>query len=113
MIRELLLLEALDLAERRILGHDPVYAPERMYGGLGRVLRIAYAPAVAWMKRRTGLPALVFGPLLAAVELVAMPLAGATPKVRKWRKGEVPLLFAHATAFALLGALGDTLNGTP
>jgi hypothetical protein len=33
---------------------------------------------------------------------VAMPRVGATPPVRKWRRGEVPMLFAHATTFAVL-----------
>lgn len=102
MIRELALLSALDFAERRVLGRRPVYDPQRMFGDVaGPLVRLAYAPSIAWLKRKTKLPALVFGPLVALFELVAMPLVGATPPVRKWRRGEVPLLFAHATAFAL------------
>jgi hypothetical protein len=107
VIRELLALQAADLLERRLLRHKPVYATsrmgERLFGNAlaGEALRFVYAPLMAFLKRRTKLPALVFGPLVAAFELVAMPLVGATPPVRKWRKGEVPLLFAHATAFAL------------
>lgn len=41
----------------------------------------------------------------AAGELLALPWTGATPGVRRWRRGEVPLLFAHATAFSLVAAL--------
>jgi hypothetical protein len=76
---------------------------KRLFGSerAGRAMRWAYGPTMAWLQTRLGIPALVFGPLVAAGELVAMPRAGATPPPRKWRKREVPLLFAHATAFAL------------
>jgi hypothetical protein len=107
VIGELVLLGALDRAERAVLGRRPVYDPallgERLFGSAraGSALRVVYAPAVAAMKRKLKLPALVFGPLLALVELLAMPLTGATPPLRKWRTDEIALLFAHATAFAL------------
>ena len=107
MIRELVALGVMDVVERRFLRRKPTYATsrmgERLFGSAlaGDAMRLVYAPAMAWLKRRTKLPALVFGPLVAAFELVAMPLVGATPPVRKWRRGEVPWLFVHATAFAL------------
>jgi len=102
-----LLLSAADAAERAVLGRRPAYDVERigrrLFGSAraGRVLRWIYGPAVAFAQRRLRLPPLVFGPLVALAELLAMPMAGATPPVRKWRRGEVPMLFAHATAFAL------------
>ncbi|MCA1825525.1 MAG: hypothetical protein ABR567_05305 [Myxococcales bacterium] len=108
MIGELLLLEALDRLERRVLGGKPVYDPARLGQRLfdspraGRALRLVYAPALAAAKRRLKAPALLFGPLVALAELLAMPLTGATPPLRKWRPREIALLFAHATAFALL-----------
>jgi hypothetical protein len=43
----------------------------------------------------------LLGPAIAPGELWAMPRAGAAPPPRKWKRGEVPLLFAHVTAFAL------------
>jgi len=101
------LLRVLDAVERRVLGHRPAYDVNRMGKRLfgaeraGRVLRWAYGPAMAFIQTRLRIPALLFGPLVAAGELVTMPRVGATPPPRKWRKREVPLLFAHATAFAL------------
>ena len=114
MIRGLLatlLLEGADVVERRWLGHRPAYDTRRMGKRLfgseraGEALRWIYGPALAAVQRWTRLPARLFGPLVAAGELVALPLTGATPPVRKWKRGEVPLLFAHATAFALTAAL--------
>jgi hypothetical protein len=111
MIRKALLatalLVAVDALERRILGHRPAYdvnrIGRRLFGspGKGWALRCAYGPAMAFLQTRLRLPALMFGPLLAAAELYAMPRLGATPSPSKWPKGEVPLLFAHSTAFAL------------
>jgi hypothetical protein len=111
MIRKALLatalLAALDAVERRLLGHRPAYDVDRMgrrlFGSAraGRALRWAYGPAMAFIQTRLRVPPLLFGPLVAAGELYAMPRAGATPPPRKWRQGEIPLLFAHSTAFAL------------
>ncbi len=111
MIRKALLatalLAAFDALERNLLGHRPAYDVNRMgrrlFGSArkGWALRCAYAPAMAFAQRRLGIPALLFGPLVAAAELYTMPRVGATPPPRKWRDGEVPLLFAHSTAFAL------------
>ena len=111
MIRKALLATALlavfDALELRLLGHPPAYDVNRMgrrlFGspGKGWALRWSYGPAMALVQTRLRLPALVFGPLVAAAELYAMPRLGATPRPRKWARGEVPLLFAHSTAFAL------------
>ena len=102
-----LLLEAADSIERTWLGHRPVYDTGRMgkrlFGSAraGEALRWIYGPSLALLQRKLRIHPLLFGPLVAAAELIALPLTGATPPVRKWSKGEVPLLFAHATAFAL------------
>jgi hypothetical protein len=111
MIRKALLatalLAALDAMERRLLGHRPAYdvhrIGRRLFGSTraGWALRCAYGPTIAFIQTRFRLRPLLFGPLVAAGELYAMPRTGATPPPRKWRKGEVPLLFAHSTAFAL------------
>lgn len=101
-----LALEGVDLLERRLLGHKPVYDTgkmgERLFGNarVGELMRWVYGPSLGFVQRRLRLPPLLFGPLVAVAELIAMPLAGATPPVRKWPRWEVPLLFAHATAFA-------------
>lgn len=105
-----LALEGADRLERRLLGRRPVYDArrmgERLFGNAaaGVALRFVYGPALSFVQRKLRVPALLFGPLVAMGELLAMPLSGATPKVRKWGKGEVPLLFAHATLFALASA---------
>jgi hypothetical protein len=111
MIRKALLatalLAAFDALERRLLGHRPAYDVDRigrrLFGNArkGWALRCAYGPAMAFAQTGLRIPPLIFGPLLAAAELYAMPRLGATPPARKWRQGEVPLLFAHSTAFAL------------
>ena len=111
MIRTALLatlaLPAFDAVERKVLGHRPAYDVEKMGKRLfgnpraGRALRWLYGPAMAFAQKKLRAPPLLFGPLIALGELVAMPRVGATPPPRKWRRGDVPLLFAHATAFAL------------
>ncbi|HET7787248.1 MAG TPA: hypothetical protein VFL36_14855 [Myxococcales bacterium] len=111
MIRKALLatalLAGLDAVERRLLGHRPAYdvgrIGRRLFGSAraGWALRCAYGPAVAFIQTRLRLSPLLFGPLVAAGELYAMPRAGATPPPGRWRTGDVPLLFAHSTAFAL------------
>ncbi|HUJ28774.1 MAG TPA: hypothetical protein VLW85_22290 [Myxococcales bacterium] len=88
----------LGFGERALLGHRPVYDVDRM--GL-RPLRWIYGPALALIQRKLRAPWLLFGPAVAAFELYALPRLGLTPKPRRWPKGEVPLLFAHATLFAL------------
>jgi hypothetical protein len=98
---------AFDALERKALGHRPAYDVDRMgkrlFGSAraGRTLRWLYGPALAVAQKKLRLPPLLFGPAVALGELVAMPRVGATPPPRKWGRGEVPLLFAHATAFAL------------
>ena len=90
MIRKALLatalLAAFDALERNLLGHRPAYDVNRMgrrlFGSArkGWALRCAYAPAMAFAQRRLGIPALLFGPLVAAAELYTMPRVGATPR---------------------------------
>jgi hypothetical protein len=102
-----LALRGFDALERRVLGHAPAYDVDKMgkrlFGSAqaGRALRWVYGPALATVQKKLRIPALLFGPAVALGELFAMPRVGATPPPRKWRKGEVPLLFAHATAFAI------------
>jgi len=101
-------LRGVDAVERSLLGHRPAYdvnaMGKRLFGSAraGRALRWMYGPTLAIVQKKLRLPPLLFGPAIALGELLAMPRVGATPPIRKWRRGEVPLLFAHATAFALL-----------
>lgn len=102
-----LALRGFDALERRMLGHRPAYDVDamgmRLFGSAraGRALRWIYGPTLAAIQKRLRLPPLLFGPAIALGELLAMPRLGATAPPRKWKRGEVPLLFAHATAFAL------------
>jgi hypothetical protein len=102
-----LALHGADALERRLLGRRSVWdvraMGKRLFGspGAGIALRWIYGPSLALLQRRWRIPPLVFGPSIAAAELVAMPLLGATPPLRRWRRPEIPLLFVHATAFAL------------
>ena len=102
-----LALSVADALERKWLGHRPAYDVDRMgkrlFGSAraGRAVRWVYGPALAVVQKKLRLPPLLLGPAIALGELLAMPRVGATPPVRKWRRGEVPLLFAHATAFAV------------
>jgi hypothetical protein len=97
-----------DAIERRILGRRPAYDVDEMgrrllgSAGAGRALRWIYGPALAVAQQKLRLPPLLFGPAIALGELFAMPRSGATPPVREWRRGDVGLLFAHATAFSLI-----------
>ena len=110
MIRTALLatfaLRGFDVLERKLLGHRPAYDVDRigkrLFGSAraGRALRWVYGPALALAQKKLKVPPLLFGPAIALGELIAMPRVRATPPPRKWRRGEVPLLFAHATAFA-------------
>lgn len=114
MIRAALLatlaLPVLDAIDRCLLGHAPPYdvakMGKRLFGSAraGTVLRLFYGPAIAIAQRKLRIRPLLFGPLVAAGELLAMPRVGATPPPRRWRRGEVPMLFAHATAFSLIAS---------
>src|SRR5689334_21514212 len=102
-----LALRGFDALEEKMLGHRPAYDVERMgkrlFGNArsGSALRWVYGPALAVAQKKLRLSPLLFGPAIALAELFAMPRVGATPPPRKWKRGEVPLLFAHSTAFAL------------
>ena len=104
-------LHGLDWLERRLLGHAPAYDVSRMgrrlFGSAraGKALRWVYGPTMALAQRKLRIPPLLFGPMVAAGELLALPWTGATPEVRRWPRGEAPLFFAHATAFSLLAGL--------
>jgi hypothetical protein len=99
--------ELLNRLERALLKRRPVFDPgkiaRRLLGdeSLAPLLRWGYATALARVQRRFRVHPLVFGPAVALCELLLMPAVGATPKVKRWPRGEVPLLFAHATSFAL------------
>jgi hypothetical protein len=102
-----LLLHGADAIERKVLGRRPEYDVERMgrrlFGSAraGTALRWIYGPVLAVVQKKLDLPPLLFGPAIALAELFAMPRVDATPAVRRWRRGEVALLFAHATAFSI------------
>lgn len=106
-----LLLRGADSIERKWLGHRPPFHTaklgQRLFGSAraGEAMRWVYGPSLALLQGWLGVPALVFGPAVACLELVALPLSGATPQLRRWKRGEIPLLFAHATAFAALVGL--------
>ena len=93
MIRKALLatlvLEASDRLERKLLGRPPVFDVDKNHL---RAVRYLYTPALTWLQRKLRAPWFLFGPAVALLELAAMP---------KWRKRDVPLLFAHSTLFAL------------
>jgi hypothetical protein len=101
-------LRGADALEQRVLGRRPAYdvnaMGRRLFGSAraGRALRWIYGPTLAIVQKKLRIPAWIMGPTIALAELVAMPAVGATPPVRKWPRGEVPMLFAHATTFALL-----------
>jgi hypothetical protein len=108
-----LALHGADALERKLLGRKPAYDAgamgKRLFGSAraGIALRWIYGPALAALQGKLRLPPLIFGPAVALAELLAFPPLGATPPIRRWRREEVPLLFAHATAFALtVHALG-------
>ena len=113
-------------------GPGPVYAPERLAGRLaeryagrrlrhsqqrrlGMVLRWIYGPS--WgavfgeLQGLTGMPFALAGLTLGAgvfvFELLALPLSGATPGLRRWGKSDIvgdagqTLVFGLATASAM------------
>jgi hypothetical protein len=108
-----LALHGADALERRLLGRRPAWDVRamgiRLFGrpGVGIVLRWIYGPSLGMVQTRWRIPPLLYGPLIAAAELVAMPRVGATPPLRRWQRPEIPLLFVHATAFALAVAAAD------
>jgi hypothetical protein len=104
-------LRAFESFEHRVLGREPVYSPrkiaKRMLGttSVAPLLRWTYGPAAGALLVLTGAPPLLFALGLAAFELWAMPRAGATPRPSRWKRGELPFLFAHTAAFSLAAAL--------
>ena len=78
-----------EVLERKLLGHRPAYdvgaMGRRLFGSrrAGVVLRWMYGPTLAIVQKKLRLPPLLFGPVIALCELVAMPRVGATPLVRK------------------------------
>ena len=82
-------LQGADALERKLLGHRPAYdvgaMGRRLFGSrrAGVVLRWMYGPTLAIVQKKLRLPPLLFGPVIALCELVAMPRVGATPLVRK------------------------------
>jgi hypothetical protein len=77
---------------------------KRLFGSApaGIALRWVYGPALAMLQEELGLRPWVFGPAIALGELLAFPRLGATPRISRWRRGELLTLFAHATSFALV-----------
>ena len=103
-----LALHAADAIERKLLGRRPAYDAgtmgKRLFGSApaGVALRWVYGPGLAVLQEELKLRAWIFGPAIALGELLALPRLGATPPIRRWRRGELLTLFAHATAFALV-----------
>jgi hypothetical protein len=113
---------ALSAAQARLRGRPAVYEPGRMAGRLagraglelngrerawaGSLMRWPYgaswgaalgaAPAPRWP-----LAGLVLGGALLSFELVALPLSGATPPVRKWGREELASDAINAFAYGL------------
>jgi len=102
-----LALHGADAVERKLLGRRPAYDAAAMGSRLvgnpraGTALRWVYGPLLGLLQQKWRARPLLFGPAVALVELLALPRLGATPAPRRWGRGEIPLLFAHATAFAL------------
>jgi hypothetical protein len=102
-----LTLHGADALERKLLGRKPAYDAgaigERLFDSAraGIALRWVYGPALATLERKLRVSPLIFGPAIALGELLVLPRFGATPRIGRWRRKEVVLLFAHATAFAL------------
>jgi hypothetical protein len=101
-------LHAFDAVEQKLLGGRPVYHQARMARRLfgtaapAPAMRWAYGVTVGILAEHLEPSPLWFGPAIALFELAVLPAVGATPPVRRWPRGQVVLLFAHATAFALL-----------
>jgi hypothetical protein len=107
MAGPLLFLELQIRAERALLGRPPVFDPvliaDRLFGKpeLGPLMRWGYASFLALVQRKLRMRPLLYGPLVALTELLVLPRIGAVPPIKRWPKGDLPLLFAHATVFAL------------
>lgn len=76
-------------------------------------MRCAYAMSLgaAYGAARRGLPrapvlaGVALGAAIWAFEIVAMPSAGATPRLRAWSPGELVLLGVHTLGFGLASAI--------
>jgi hypothetical protein len=103
-------LTAWEAIEWRILGHKPVFAPERIARRLfgnrraAPLLRFSYGPAVGILLGACEVPPLLFAIALAGVELLGLPASGATPRVRRWPRAERAMLFVHTAVFSLATA---------
>ena len=108
-----LALHGADACERRLLGRRTAWdvraMGKRLFGSAeaGVALRFIYGTSLGVAQLRLRIPPLLFGPAIAATELFALPRSGATRPLRKWSRAEIPLLFAHATVFALAVAVAD------
>jgi hypothetical protein len=117
-----------------MLGRLPLYAPSSLArymarrsfgvelnrgaaGDLGSAARWVYGPSlgaafhrVVPRAHRRSLPAgVALAVAIYGFELVAMPLVGATPPLRKWPRGEALLLLLHTSAFGLATILAERL----
>ncbi len=106
-VNAIIAVETLNRTERVLLRRRPVFDPaniaRRLLGNeaLTPLLRWSYASVIFKIQSRLRIHPLLFGPAVALVELVMLPAVGATPKLGRWPRGEIPLLFVHATSFAL------------
>jgi hypothetical protein len=113
--------------ERRVLGHAPVYAPDRIAQRLlgralgrptrartqrlaGFLMRWSYGPllgaalgaALASLEAPWPVRGVLVGAGVMLFELLAMPAMRATPPLERWDRAELPLLAAHSAAFGLV-----------
>jgi hypothetical protein len=115
--------------ERAVVGRRPVYHPERMVarwlpalrrrpallGATAAALRFGYAFTLARglalarsrLPRSRLLAGLTGGLIVSMLEAALLPATGATPRLRRWRRAELPMLAVHAAAFCLAASTED------
>jgi hypothetical protein len=119
----LVALRVVEPLECAVVGRRPVYHPARMVarwlpalrrrptllGATAAALRFGYAFALARglalarsrLPRSRLLAGLTGGLLVSMFEAAVLPATGATPRLRRWRRAELPMLAVHAATFCL------------
>jgi len=73
--------------------------------GYAMSLGAAYGAARHRLPKQPLLAGIVLGAGICTFEVVAMPAAGATPRIRAWPPGDLALLAVHTLGFGLASAL--------